>query len=99
VLDTFSRDATLRAVIASRARQETSPPAKSPFALNLRAAQAVKGLTTDELARELGISARLVQKWRAGSVTPRYENVRRLAEVLDVDVAYFYGTPATEVPA
>lgn len=63
---------------------------RSPFAERLKEAQASAGLTNDQLARELCISVRLVQRWRSGDTIPRYQNVRRISKVLDKTPDYFF---------
>jgi transcriptional regulator with XRE-family HTH domain len=62
----------------------------SPLAHNLRTAQAAAGLSNEALATRVGVGLRLLQKWRAGDVEPRYENLHKLAVALDRDVAWFY---------
>ncbi len=70
-----------------------------PIAANLRAAQAAKGITNDELAREVGVGLRLLQKWRAGDVAPRYANALKLAQILDVTVSDLYADPDAKAAA
>lgn len=53
-------------------------------------AQANAGLTTEELAREVGLGLRLVQKHRAGDNAPTLENLARYARVLDRPVSWFF---------
>lgn len=61
-----------------------------PLARNIRTAQANAGLTNEALAREVGVGLRLLQKWRAGDVEPRYGNLLKLSEALGVSVADLY---------
>lgn len=68
----------------------------SPVAGRLRVAQAESGLTNEELAREIGVGLRLLQKWRAGTVEPRYENLQKLAAVLKREVSWFYAVEAAD---
>jgi transcriptional regulator with XRE-family HTH domain len=63
------------------------------FAEKLRAAQAAKGLTAEQLARQIDRSLRLVQKWRAGDSVPSFGNVVRLSRALDVPIDYFAAEP------
>ncbi len=44
-----------------------------------------KGLTQEELALRCGVNVRSVQELESGSVIPRYEIVKRLAEELDFE--------------
>lgn len=69
---------------------------RSPVSANLRAAQAAAGITNEALARQAGVGVRLLQKWRAGTVEPRYEGVAKIAAVLERDVQWFYTEPETE---
>jgi transcriptional regulator with XRE-family HTH domain len=60
---------------------------RKPLSENIRAAQAKAGLTNEALAREVGVGLRLLQKWRAGDVDPRYDNLLKLSKALGVSVA------------
>jgi transcriptional regulator with XRE-family HTH domain len=66
------------------------PSTQSPVTANLRAAQAQSGLSNEELAQRAGVGLRLLQKWRAGDVEPRYESLLKLADALDREVSWFY---------
>jgi transcriptional regulator with XRE-family HTH domain len=72
---------------------------KNPVAANLRRAQAEAGLTTAELARTIDVNIRLLQKWRAGTVEPRWGNLAKLAVALGVSVADLYADPAEKAEA
>lgn len=68
-----------------------SPSSTRHFdAARLREAQAKTGLTNEALADQLGVGLRLLQKWRAGSVSPSGWNVIALGDVLDCPPASFY---------
>lgn len=45
-----------------------------------------RGLTQEELAAILGVTTSAVGNWEAGLRRPRYENLRRLAQVLGVTI-------------
>lgn len=45
-----------------------------------------RGLTQEELAAALGVTTSAVGNWEAGLRIPRYETLRRLAEVLEVSI-------------
>lgn len=62
----------------------------SLLAANIKQAMAEREVTVDALAAELGISPRLLQKWRAGDTQPRHDNLARLGFALGRDVAWFY---------
>lgn len=53
-------------------------------------AQRERGLTNEELALEVGLGLRLVQKHRAGANAPTLENLARYGRVLDRPVAWFF---------
>lgn len=48
------------------------------------------GTSVSQLARDLGVADRLVQKWRKGDVIPSYPNVAKLAERFDKPLAWFF---------
>lgn len=54
--------------------------------MELAALRKRKGLTQEALAARLGVSTSAVGNWEAGLRRPRYENLRRLAQVLGVSV-------------
>jgi transcriptional regulator with XRE-family HTH domain len=56
----------------------------------LKTQQASSGLTTESLAREIGIGVRVVQKWRSGEVTPSGGSLVALSEVLGCPPESFY---------
>lgn len=60
------------------------------IAARIREAQADRDLKTEELARETGISLRLVQKHRAGENAPGDANLRRYASVLRKPLQFFF---------
>lgn len=62
----------------------------SPFAAKLREAQAEIGVTSEALARQIGVTLRLVQRWRAGSSEPGGENLVALAAAVDREASWFY---------
>lgn len=47
-------------------------------------------LTQADLARELGVPERTVNRWKLGHAQPYRTNARRLAEVFDRDPHWFY---------
>lgn len=75
------------------ARRASRHPAavelRSRIAERLREAQAESGLKNEELARQIGISVRLVQKHRAGHNTPDWENLLAYARILGKPVTWF----------
>jgi transcriptional regulator with XRE-family HTH domain len=68
-----------------------SPSSTRHFAAErLKEIQAAGGLTNEALALQVGCSPRLLQKWRAGTVTPSAHYQFALARVLDVSAEDFY---------
>lgn len=66
----------------------------SPLLLRLKEARIRKGLTQQQLGALLGLeqnnaSARMNQ-YERGKHTPDYDTLKRIADILDVPVAYFY---------
>lgn len=57
---------------------------------HIRAAQEEAGLKNRELAEALGVDARLIQKWKAGTVTPGLPNLVKLARIFECDVSWFF---------
>ena len=54
----------------------------------IRAARRAKRWTHEELARQMGVNWRTVQRWQKGQL-PRMNTLLRLAEVLGVPNGYF----------
>lgn len=63
------------------------------FADYLRKALAAKGMTSAQLARDLGVTRECVDHWRHGRREPRGRELVLLAEALDKHPAFFYGRP------
>lgn len=84
-----------RPVVTSQDTQHV----RSRIASNLRRAQSESGLTGRQVADGVGATPDQVSKWRRGEVSPSLAYLIRLAEVLSVEVAYFYADHHDEVPA
>ena len=56
-------------------------------AANLRTARSARGLSRDDLARRMDVTADRIAAWEAGVESPRLDAVVRLARLLDVDPA------------
>ena len=52
---------------------------------NIKQARLKRGLSQEELAREIGVTTRNLQRWEKGVVTPYYRNIQAVAAALDVD--------------
>lgn len=72
-------------------RQDVAQDIREIVGNRIRLAQAAKGLTTEELAREVGISLRLVQKHRAGDNAPGFDNLAKYGRALDKPIGWFFG--------
>lgn len=58
------------------------------------------GLTLAQIADIVGVSEATVQRWESGNIkTVRYDNLVKLAEVLRIHPAEFYGWTATAQPS
>lgn len=64
--------------------------AMAPLADRIKEAQEASGLANADLARAVGVHLRLLQKWRAGTVTPSMENLAKLSRVLDRPLSWFF---------
>jgi len=60
------------------------------FAERLREAQSSSELTNEELAQTVGVSLRLLQRWRAGAGAPNGQNLLALATALSREPGWFY---------
>lgn len=67
-----------------------NPEPRPPVAANLRMAQAAAYMSNRELAHAVGVSERLLGKWRAGTITPSWPKLVALGEKLGRDPAWFY---------
>jgi transcriptional regulator with XRE-family HTH domain len=56
----------------------------------LRFHEALAGRTSEDFARELGVTLRTVQRWRNGEGEPTAAVLIRLAVLLDRDPSWFY---------
>lgn len=72
---------------------------RPPVAANLRRAQAAAYLSNRELAHAVGVSERLLGKWRNGTITPSWPKLVALGEALNRDASWFYAEHDTEAAA
>ena len=63
----------------------------SGFPARLDQARRMKGLTLDELAERSSFSRSGINKWLASDTAPRSNNLKRVAAVLDVSIAWLLG--------
>ena len=52
------------------------------------------GLSQEQVAEQVGVSRQAVAKWEAGQSAPSTENLRKLAQVLQVGLEELAGKPA-----
>lgn len=50
-----------------------------------------KGLTQEQLAKQSGISARMIQKYEYGVSRPRYDAAEKLAQALEIPISELLG--------
>ena len=61
------------------------------FPQRLRAARALRDLNQSELARRAGLQASAVSHFETGARKPSFDNLKRLADALDVTTDYLLG--------
>ena len=49
------------------------------------------GLSQEDLAQKLNLTRQAISKWEMDKAQPTMTNLRQLARVFDVDMAYFIG--------
>ena len=60
----------------------------------IRAARKKKGLTQTELGNAVGVEIKTIHRWEKGERTPRVEELKRLAQALNVNInELLNGTP------
>ena len=57
----------------------------------IKAKRKAMGLSQDDLAEKLGVTRQAVSKWETDRAQPTMTNLRELAVVFSVDMAYFIG--------
>lgn len=61
---------------------------REEFGRRMRSARERASLTQQDVADQLGVPWRHVQRWDTGKVLPRAERIPQLAEILGIDVSY-----------
>ena len=61
------------------------------FTARLRSARVKRNLSQDELARRASLQASAISHFETGSRKPSFDNLRRLADALDVTTDYLLG--------
>ena len=57
----------------------------------IKAKRKAMGLSQEDLAEKLGVTRQAVSKWETDRAQPTTSNLRELAQVFSVDMAYFIG--------
>ena len=60
-------------------------------------ARQLRGLTKADVAKQVGVSAATITYWEKGEREPEPQSVHRLADVLRVPLAFFYGEAAPQI--
>ncbi len=71
------------------------------FAEQLRTARELRKMSQDEVARKAGLQASAVSHFETGTRKPSFDNLRRLADALEVTTDYLFGRvddPAASAP-
>ena len=67
------------------------PESSDVFPARLRAARERRGLTQGELAKRAGLQMSAISHFETGTRKPSFENLRRLADALDVTTDFLLG--------
>lgn len=68
-----------------------SSPAALIFPIRLRAAREHRRLTQGQLAERAGFQASAISHFETGARRPSFENLKKLADALDVTIDYLLG--------
>uniref|UniRef100_UPI003F68C74F helix-turn-helix domain-containing protein n=1 Tax=Streptococcus pluranimalium TaxID=82348 RepID=UPI003F68C74F len=68
----------------------------SKFASRLKDLRKKNGYTQADIAKEIGITQGAYQKWETGSREPSFENLIKLAKILDTTPDYLLGYGSTK---
>ena len=74
-----------------------SRKATTTFGHRFTEARLAAGLTQEQMARQVGVTLRVVQRWSSGEGEPSAESLARICSVLGRPVEFFY--PEEPVPA
>ncbi len=66
---------------------------RNKFGRNLRKIRRGKDLTQEELAEAIGVTMEFISLMERGRHGPSFDNLQKLAEVLEVDVSEFFLPP------
>jgi transcriptional regulator with XRE-family HTH domain len=68
---------------------------KVRFGKRLRKLRRNKDLTQEQLAEMIGVSVDFVSKMERGLNAPSFDNIQKIAAVLEVDASEFFTPPET----
>src|SRR5207302_8627217 len=68
-----------------------STPTNDSFAERLRAARGIRDLSQEGLARRASLQPSAISHFETGTRRPSFDNLRRLADALDVTTDYLLG--------
>src|SRR5258708_39052311 len=76
--------------VTQRATARSTAPIDKYFGDRLRARRIMLKMSQTDLGKSLGVSFQQIQKYEAGTNRMSAASMVRAAEILDVDVGYFY---------
>lgn len=68
-----------------------STPSRSVFTKRLIATRKLRDLSQDGLAKKAGLPATAISHFESGARKPSFDNLRKLADALDVSIDYLMG--------
>ena len=57
--------------------------------VTIAGARITKGLTQEQLAREIGVSRSAVQKWESGKADIRFRHLKAISDITGIDIDDF----------
>lgn len=77
---------------------DSNPWPMANFAQRLRDLRASRKLTQTRLAELLQVSPRVYSRWETGDVTPHFDTIVRIAELLEVSLDDLAGRTESQAP-
>ncbi|MGE0846643.1 MAG: helix-turn-helix domain-containing protein [Flavobacteriaceae bacterium] len=72
---------------------------ETPIAERLIKARELRGLTTSQLARRLGVRTQTLRNWEEGTSVPRANRLQMLAGILNVSLTWLFGGVKQHAPS
>lgn len=69
------------------------------FGHKLRELRESKGLTQEQLAEKVGITANAIGQFERGKIFPNYETIANIINVLDIDANLLFSRDSVDYPA